>query len=153
QQGEAARGAGDDRERRFCLWVDVRGLRLRSNEPEMLRVSKLLSTIFAALALSGGTAAETRRCGLEGLVIAPIEDTKLEWYIGRGKLIEIRFHNDRIGQDVEAFPEPPLKVSRADAKSACEIDGGIWVRDSVYLSADESSLLVHEYSGSSDTLV
>ncbi|MEW5757786.1 MAG: hypothetical protein AB1810_15970 [Pseudomonadota bacterium] len=85
--------------------------------------------------------------------IDPIQPSRLDVFVGKGNTIALEFHNENPNPAVDVFPEPPLTVRHIPSGHSCEIDGGVWVRRSVYLSADEATLLVQEYSGSNDHLV
>jgi len=76
-------------------------------------------------------------------------------FIGSGQHIRVIFQNDSEGAEhtIEVFPEPPIIVRNHQTNTSCQIDeGGIWVREHVYLSDDEHYLLLNEYSGSSEAL-
>jgi Tse1 toxin immunity protein Tsi1 len=92
-------------------------------------------------------------CFLTQLPINPITSARKDIFVGKGKIIEVRFRNENTSQMVEVFPEPPLTVRNQLSGRSCDIDGGVWVRQAVYLDADEKTLLVQEFSGSNDFLV
>jgi len=92
-------------------------------------------------------------CALTQVPINPIEPARNDIFVGKAATLELRFRNESARQGVDVFPEPPLTVHHSASGESCDIDGGIWVRRSVYLSADEKILLVQEFSGSNDQLV
>lgn len=93
-------------------------------------------------------------CALQVVAIQPAAVEPTDTYIGRTAALELRFHNDKTAGPVEVFPEPPLIVKQLKTQRECAVkDGGVWVRQHVYASADGSTLVTHEYSGSNDELV
>ena len=92
-------------------------------------------------------------CTLVHVPVDPLEPTRKDIFLGKGKTVELRFHNENMDREVDVFPEPPLTVFRPASGQTCEIEGGVWVRRSVYLSTDDNTLLVQEFSGSNDSLV
>jgi hypothetical protein len=85
------------------------------------------------------------------LDIAPSTPGSTKDFVGGQGRIKVHFQNFNERADVEAFPEPPMTIQAGDAR--CDVDGGVWVRNSVYLSGSGRVLMVQEYSGSSDELV
>jgi len=90
---------------------------------------------------------------LHRLTIDPISPDRRDIFAGQGKTVRVEFHNYSDSDPVEVFPEPPLTVRRPATNTSCEIDGGVWPRDSVFLSDDEKILVVAEFSGSSAHLL
>lgn len=115
----------------------------------MVLESAALSTLAGVLC-SGSVAAA---CALAPLAVDPLDGTRRDIYAGRGKAVEVSFRNLSERADVDAFPEPPMTLRSLRSGAACEVDGGVWARRSVHLSADEKTLLVQEYSGSNDRLL
>ncbi len=77
-------------------------------------------------------------------------------FSARGKQVEILFQSFAEPADptVDAFPEPPVRLRDRQGNSICDISqGGIWMRNQVYLDRSERYLLLSEYSGSSTDLV
>jgi hypothetical protein len=97
-------------------------------------------------------AAEARTCTFNALAIEPTSATRAEQYKGAGKKIEVLFHNEQFDRPVKTFPESSMKIRRADKSAQCEIDGGIWTRNAVFLSSDESAVIAKEFSGSNEQL-
>ena len=95
----------------------------------------------------------TGNCALTRVLINPIESNRTDVFVGKGKTIEVQFRNESTRPVVDVFPEPPLTVNNQASGRSCDIDGGVWVRQSVYLSRDEKMLVVQEFSGSNDHLV
>jgi hypothetical protein len=87
----------------------------------------------------------------ERLTIAPSSPDSTKDFVGGRGRIKVHFQNFNDRADVEVFPEPPLTIQAGDSR--CEVDGGVWVRNSVHLSSSGRVLMVQEYSGSSDELV
>lgn len=85
------------------------------------------------------------------LDIAPSSPGATQDFVGERGRVKVLFQNFNGRADVEVFPEPPLTIQAGDGR--CEVDGGVWVRNSVYLSGSGRVLMVQEYSGSSDELV
>lgn len=110
----------------------------------LLQIATLLN-----LALSSAYA-----CTFNKLDITPLNQEGDTVYIGKSDSIEIRFNNEKTDGSVEVFPEVPLTIINHKTNMQCEIkDGGIWVRDTVFLSDDKKMLLTREYSGSNSSLV
>lgn len=80
--------------------------------------------------------------------------TAPEAFVGEGEQIIVEFTADTAQDEPEEFPEPPVILRHRDGTRACSIDqGGIWVRSKVMLNADETVLLMEEYSGANRSLV
>ncbi len=114
-----------------------------------LRIN-ILYFIFLVAASCVTTSAQ--ECVLERVSIAPLATSNNTVFVGKMHSVEVRFRNESDNKEVEVFPEPPLLVTNLRTKKQCSLDGGIWVRDGVYLSANEQLLVTHEYSGSNDFL-
>jgi len=87
--------------------------------------------------------------------VNPLEAT-LKQFIADGQRIAILFQNDSdaAASNIDVFPEPPVTIRNKKKNTSCEIsEGGIWVREEVYLTADEHYVLMNEYSGSGSDLV
>ena len=91
-------------------------------------------------------------CSYAPLAIEPSSAARNDVFSGQGKRIEVSFANEATTQPVETFPESNLKIRQLRKKSACEVEGGIWVRNSVYLSMDEQTLIAKQFSGSNESL-
>ena len=87
------------------------------------------------------------------LSVNPVDPVKKDIFIGKGSNIEVIFRNESKNEVIDVFPEPPMTIRNKVGGHSCDIDGGIWVRQSVWLSNDEKTLIVQEYSGSNDFLV
>ena len=107
--------------------------------------------MYLSAASAGAGAAVA--CAYQQVPINAHAPPSLAIYSGHGKDVELQFSNEREQEPVEVFPEPPLRVLDRRVNSACDIDGGIWVRKDVYLSADELTLLTREYSGNNEQLI
>ena len=111
-----------------------------------------IASITTTLLLFSANGQARAGCGLTALPIDPINDSRTDLFIGKGKTIELEFINMATGPVIDVFPEPPLIVRNQSTGRSCEIDGGIWVRKHVYLSANEKQLLLLEYSGANEFL-
>jgi len=96
--------------------------------------------------------AAAAQCSYAALMIDPLSAARADVYVGRGKHVEVFFTNEAATQAVETFPESTLEIRHIEAGTVCEIDGGIWVRDAVYLSLNEEVLIAKQFSGSSESL-
>lgn len=118
-----------------------------------MKFFKQLSVLPLLASLCFATeAAAVPACSFSAL---PIETTNAEratQYRGSGKKIEVAFDNEEFEKPVESFPESKMKIRSIDKGLTCEIDGGIWVRGAVYLSADESTVIAKQFSGSNEQL-
>lgn len=85
------------------------------------------------------------------LNIAPSSPDSTKDFVGGQGKVKVHFQNFNDRADVEVFPEPPLTIQVGDSR--CDVDGGVWVRNSVHLSGSGRVLMVQEFSGSSDELV
>ena len=106
-----------------------------------------------AVILSGAiscTAADT--CSFSKIDINPLDRKINDTYYGTLDFLEVRFNNERYDGEVSVFPEPPLVVINNKRKTRCTIDGGIWVRNSVFASGDKSTIATLEFSGSNEHL-
>lgn len=73
-------------------------------------------------------------------------------YVGTGARMRVEFDNYKLDGEVDRFPEPPLRIRPVQGGKACEVDGGIWLRNAVLLDAGERRLLVQSFSGSGGEL-
>ena len=113
-----------------------------------------LPLALSAVLLPPATLGYERPCSFKRLVIAPITPGHSEIYPGDARTLRIRFHNYTQSDTVTAFPEPPLEIIQLRTQKQCSItEGGIWVRDSIFLSSDERLLMSLEYSGESNHLL
>lgn len=107
----------------------------------------LLCTFFA-LSLHAAAAP----CGYAALAIEPLSATRTDVYAGQGERVEVSFANETTTQPVETFPDSNLKIRQTGSNSVCEVAGGIWVRNAVYLSMNERMLIAKQFSGSNESL-
>lgn len=91
-------------------------------------------------------------CTLINLPINPISPEPSDIYTGQSSVVEVQFHNDKVTGTVDVFPEPPLTINNRKFNTSCAIDGGVWARNAVYISNDDSVVVMHEFSGSNDSL-
>lgn len=92
-------------------------------------------------------------CRFEQLSIQPLVADKADVFAGSAQQKEVRFVNLKEHGVVDAFPEAPLMIRDLQTGKQCEVDGGVWVRNAVYLGAQGRTLMTHEYSGSNAFLV
>lgn len=97
--------------------------------------------------------AVARECALTALPINPIAADRSDFFVGISGKLELRFVNDKTAGEVTVFPEPPLLITNLASKANCAIDGGVWVRKSVFVSQDNKVLVTQEFSGSNDFLI
>lgn len=109
--------------------------------------------IATALALGAVPSAGSGHWTLHRLSINPTSPENRKIFVGAGEKVRVEFKNESDHETVRVFPEPPMIVRQLAAKTNCEIDGGVWARDSVFLSADEEILVVLEFSGDLNRLV
>ena len=113
---------------------------------------KSLSMALAASLIATYTQASD--CGFTPLNLMLDAGTPRTFTAG-GKRIEVRFINDNLNiLEPDSFPDPPAVVLDKVTGQQCLIeDGGIWARDPMYLSLDETRLLTYETTGSSGDLM
>ncbi|MDD1622148.1 MAG: hypothetical protein LUQ11_11770, partial [Methylococcaceae bacterium] len=116
----------------------------------MFQLRQTIAIVFSILSLS---IANAETCTLNALAINPIAPGQNDIFIGKSNLIELQFKNEKTEGIVEVFPEPPLTIKNQKLKTSCSIDGGIWVRKSVFISNNDSVIVTQEYSGSNDFLI
>lgn len=109
----------------------------------------MVAGLVTYLATSPAAACEG---ALAQVQIDPIEAGRTDVFTGKGRTVELNFNSDTGQADPDVFPEPPLIVRNIASGAECRITGGIWVRRSVWLTADERGVVVEEYSGSNDRL-
>jgi hypothetical protein len=93
------------------------------------------------------------QCQLQALPVMPLSAERNDIYVGKADNIEIRFINEKKQGEVAVFPEPPLTVLHVVQGTQCEINGGIWRRNAIWLGAHGKTLMTLEYSGSNDQLL
>ncbi|WP_220814310.1 hypothetical protein [Pseudomonas paralcaligenes] len=113
---------------------------------------KALGTALAAALLA--TCAQAADCGFAPLHLAA-DASAPGTFTAAGERIEVRFTNENPNiTEPDAFPEPPAILLDKTSGRRCLIeDGGIWAREPMYLSLDETRLLTYETSGSSGDLM
>lgn len=117
----------------------------QSSAPSGLAVA--LGVLLASIWTGPSAWADTLPCMLQHVAINPVSPGRTDVFVGRTDTLELRFRNERDDPAVEVFPEPPLLVKHLKSGAQCAIDGGIWVRRSVYLDIQDRVLLTEEYSG------
>lgn len=93
----------------------------------------------------------TSRAALSRLELSALTADGTRWG-GHGARVAVSFDNPEGRAEPEIFPEPPAVVTDRERGTRCTIDGGIWARQMVWLSADESLLALAAHSGSSSEL-
>ncbi|MFA6954275.1 MAG: hypothetical protein WC538_00220 [Thermoanaerobaculia bacterium] len=83
--------------------------------------------------------------------LAPLSKDGATWGAS-GRQVAVSLNNADGKADPEIFTEPPFVVTDRRSGAHCEIDGGIWERNAIWLSADESLLATVTFSGSNSTL-
>lgn len=84
--------------------------------------------------------------------VNPVSADRSDVFVGRGESVLVEFVNESGNREVTVFPEPPITVTHNLTGTRCTIDGGVWVRDAVFLCHDEKVLIMQEFSGSNDFL-
>jgi len=97
-------------------------------------------------------AGEPVRCGLKKVDLKPLSPTDFSKYIGKGADVQLTFTNDDPKKPATQFNEYPLEVKNMKTKTACKIEGGIWLADKVYLGDGEKVIALEEGSGSNADL-
>ena len=115
----------------------------------MFQIRQLIIGTFAILSV---TIVNAGTCTLSILPINPIAPERTDIFIGESKLIEVQFRNEKTEGNVEVFPESPFIVKNHKLNTTCFIDGGVWVRKSVFVSNNDSVVVTQEFSGSNDSL-
>lgn len=116
----------------------------------MLRIDK----IFALAILLGLTyPASAGSCSFSKIAINPITPENNSIFAGQSDFVEIRFNSEKDDANVAVFPEPPLVIINKKLGTECHIEGGVWVRGSVFISSNTSTLATQEFSGSNDSLI
>jgi hypothetical protein len=93
------------------------------------------------------------RCALQRIEIRPLTHENGPVYVGAAAGLQLRLRNEQQSGEVTAFPEPPLEILDRRGQAQCRLVGGIWARDSVFVSADGRTLLTLEYSGAWQALL
>ena len=104
---------------------------------------------FLLLGLALLSASAQADCAYRALAIEP-ETPAL--YVGIGERVRVEFDNYKLDGEVNSFPEPPLRIRAVQGGKACEVEGGIWLRNAVLLDAGEQRLLVQSFSGAGGEL-
>lgn len=104
---------------------------------------------FLLLGLALLSASAQADCAYRALAIEP-ETPAL--YVGIGERVRVEFDNYKLDGEVDSFPEPPLRIRAVQGGKACEVEGGIWLRNAVLLDAGEQRLLVQSFSGAGGEL-
>ena len=92
-------------------------------------------------------------CRFLPVAVEPAAPGEFALYRGVLGSLSLEFRNEKRDGEVSVFPESPLVLRDVQTGKRCEIDGGVWVRNAVYLSDDARVLMLQEFSGSSDQLV
>jgi hypothetical protein len=112
--------------------------------------NNFVATLLIVLPALG--AAQAPPCRFVQVAINPTAPGRVDLFSGNFGTTELRFMNEQLAGQVEVFPEPPFVVQSGKFNKICSFDGGVWVRNSVYLSADESTVVAKEFSGSNEWL-
>lgn len=112
----------------------------------------LLRCAVSLLALGFCTSGAMAGCALVPLAVDEAAPGDTSRYVGRTAALEIEFRNEKRQGAVEAFPDSPLTIRRRASGAECAVEGGVWARNGVFVSASQEVVAVHVFSGSSDTL-
>lgn len=115
----------------------------------MFQIRQFVISTFVILS---ATIVSAETCILSPLPINPMTPERTDIFIGKSKLIDVQFINEKTEGSVEVFPEPPLIIKNHKLKTTCSIDGGVWIRKSVFVSANDGVVVTQEFSGSNDSL-
>ena len=115
----------------------------------MFRTAKF-SAILVLFGLTSCAGAST--CSFTKIDINAADTHKNDIFSGSSGHIEIRLNSEMNDSLVELFPEPPLTIINKKTQTQCNINGGVWVRNSVFVSSNRSTLATYEFSGSSGSL-
>ena len=97
--------------------------------------------------------AQAAPCTLHPVAVNPVAPGRHDAFAAVGHTLRVEFRNDTGQDDVRVFPESPLTIRHLRSRRSCTIQGGVWDRDSVFLSNDERVLVVLEFSGESNHLI
>lgn len=112
----------------------------------------IIRAVAIAVCSLSSVACSVSPCRLTRLTAQPAADRPGEFIAAQGRL-EVIFHSDSTTAPIEVFPEPPVIVTDTVRETECRIEeGGIWIRDAVYVSKLGQTLMLKEYSGSNDWL-
>ncbi|MEQ1621763.1 MAG: hypothetical protein ABL919_10175 [Methylococcales bacterium] len=112
----------------------------------------LRQIVFVLFAMLSTSTVKAGCCTLTNVPINPMSPDRTDIYIGQSNMVELQFRNDKVTGTVEVFPEPPLTINNRKSNTSCAIEGGVWARNGVFISNDDSVVVVHEFSGSNDSL-
>jgi hypothetical protein len=115
----------------------------------------LFGVLFLALSLGmipSSNAAEPAPCGLKKVDLKPLSPNDFSKYVGKGAQVQLTFTNDEPSKPATQFNEYPLEVKNLKTKTACKIDGGIWLAKQVYIGDGEKIIVLEEDSGSNADL-
>lgn len=108
--------------------------------------------VFSTLCLMNTAHAASGHCKFIKLEVRSAKPDDFSLYHASTQNLRLDFINPEPQRPTDLFPEPPLRVTSSNPKRHCDIDGGIWRKDHVYLSHDETVLALLEYSGSNSWL-
>lgn len=110
--------------------------------------------LLAALALVPSARADVGRCVPARVTVAPVAGSNFSQYEGVTPTHRIRFVSERPGEQVDAFPEPPVRIIRRATGASCAIrEGGVWSATGVYVGAGGRRVMLLESSGSGADIV
>ena len=82
-----------------------------------------------------------------------IEPAEAGVYAARTRLFEVRLRDRREDAQVEVFAGSAIEIRRLSDGQACSVEGDVWARCFVFVSANKRTLMVLESSGSNDSLL
>ncbi len=114
----------------------------------LVRTSGLLVSLLC-LSACGAQMVGEPRCDLTKLDVHPQKPGDFASYVGKGTTVELEWVNPSPSKPTDRFDEPPLVIWNLATGDRCEIGGGIWLKDEMYLSSDERTVVLKSHSGSS----
>lgn len=88
------------------------------------------------------------------IAIKPMQNGSFENYIGKGANFELTFVTPNQKKPITSFPEPPFYIHNLVTEQSCKggEKGGIWEKNSVYVTKNARLLILGSYSGSNKAL-
>lgn len=118
-------------------------------------MNPLRAALLSLLSLLGplsAQAASEPACAIRNVRIDPLPAGQFQTYAGQTATLEIRLSSARSERETDNFAEPPLRLRHRESGGSCDIYGGIWPRNGIYLDQSERTLITVEYSGSGESL-
>lgn len=93
-----------------------------------------------------------KTCDVQQVIVEQIAPDDRTIFIGKSENTDILFRNDKREGEVEAFPEPPMIIKNHRLNTECQVNEGVWLRNSIYVNDSKSLLIAEEFSGSNTVL-